>query len=74
MVFAVGQRILSSFCGMGILASPALMFAGLALLLLGCALRVISEQLFTSSSLPFAEISYVQEGIKRNLLARLVTG
>ncbi len=43
MVFSVGQRVLPSFCGMRILASPKLMFAGLALLLLGCTLRVSSE-------------------------------
>jgi uncharacterized protein involved in response to NO len=43
MVFSVGQRILPSFCGMRILASPQLMFAGLSLLMLGCTLRVISE-------------------------------
>jgi uncharacterized protein involved in response to NO len=43
MVFSVGQRVLPSFCGMRILASPKLMFAGLALLLLGCTLRVTSE-------------------------------
>ena len=43
MVFSVGQRILPSFCGMRVLASPRLMFACLALLLLGCTLRVSSE-------------------------------
>jgi hypothetical protein len=43
MVFSVGQRVLPSFCGMRVLASPKLMFAGLALLLLGCTLRVASE-------------------------------
>lgn len=43
MVFSVGQRILPSFCGMRVLASPKLMLAGLALLLLGCTLRVSSE-------------------------------
>ena len=43
MVFSVGQRVLPSFCGMRILASPKLMFAGLALLTLGCTLRVASE-------------------------------
>jgi len=43
MVFSVGQRVLPSFCGMRILASPKLMFAGLALLMLGCTLRVSSE-------------------------------
>jgi hypothetical protein len=43
MVFAIGQRVLPAFCGMRILFSPALMFAGLGLLNFGCALRVISE-------------------------------
>lgn len=43
MVFSVGQRILPSFCGMRVLASPKLMSAGLALLMLGCTLRVSSE-------------------------------
>lgn len=43
MVFSVGQRVLPSFCGMRVLASPKLMFAGLALLMLGCTLRVGSE-------------------------------
>jgi uncharacterized protein involved in response to NO len=43
MVFSVGQRILPSFGGMRVLASPKLMFAGLALLMLGCTLRVGSE-------------------------------
>jgi uncharacterized protein involved in response to NO len=43
MVFSVGQRILPSFSGMRVLASPMLMLAGLALLMLGCTLRVSSE-------------------------------
>ena len=43
MVFSVGQRVLPSFCGMRVLASPRLMFLGLALLMLGCTLRVASE-------------------------------
>jgi uncharacterized protein involved in response to NO len=43
MVFSVGQRILPSFGGMRTLASPMLMFAGLALLTLGCTLRVSAE-------------------------------
>lgn len=45
MIFSVGQRILPSFCGMRVLASPRLMFAGLLLLMLGCTLRVSSEVL-----------------------------
>jgi hypothetical protein len=43
MVFAVGQRVLPAFCGMRVLFSPILMFAALALLNFGCALRVVSE-------------------------------
>jgi hypothetical protein len=43
MVFAIGQRILPAFCGMRVLFSPALMFAGLAMLTAGCGLRVGSE-------------------------------
>jgi uncharacterized protein involved in response to NO len=43
MVFAIGQRVLPAFCGMRVLFSPVLMFAALALLNAGCALRVISE-------------------------------
>jgi uncharacterized protein involved in response to NO len=43
MVFSVGQRVLPSFCGMRVLASPGLMLAGLALLMVGCTLRVSSE-------------------------------
>ncbi len=43
MIFSVGQRILPSFCGMHVLASPRLMFATLALLMTGCTLRVGSE-------------------------------
>lgn len=45
MVFSVGQRVLPSFCGMRILASPRLMLACLSLLQLGCTLRVTSEVL-----------------------------
>jgi hypothetical protein len=43
MVFGIGQRVLPAFCGMRTLYSPALMFAGLALLNAGCALRVVAE-------------------------------
>jgi uncharacterized protein involved in response to NO len=43
MVFAIGQRVLPAFCGMRVLFSPTLMFAALALLSLGCFLRVGSE-------------------------------
>jgi hypothetical protein len=43
MVFSIGQRILPAFCGMRVLYSPKLMFWSLALLNLGCFLRVTSE-------------------------------
>ena len=43
MVFAIGQKILPAFCGMRVLFSKNLMLASLALLNLGCALRVSSE-------------------------------
>ncbi len=45
MVFCVGQRILPAFSGMRLLFNTRLMFAGLALLTLGCLLRVSSEVL-----------------------------
>jgi hypothetical protein len=44
MVFSIGQRVLPAFCGMRILYSPRLMFSSLALLNLGCFLRVVSEK------------------------------
>ena len=43
MVFAVGQRVLPAFAGMRVLYSPRLMLACLALLTVGCTLRVCSE-------------------------------
>ncbi len=43
MVMSVGQRILPAFAGMRLLWSTKLMFAGLALVTLGCALRVSCE-------------------------------
>jgi uncharacterized protein involved in response to NO len=45
MVFSVGQRILPAFSGMRLLFSPRLMFTALALLTLGCTLRVSCETL-----------------------------
>ncbi len=45
MVLSVGQRILPAFAGMRLLWSTRLMFAGLALLTIGCTLRVASEVL-----------------------------
>lgn len=45
MVFTIGQRILPAFCGMRLLWSSELMFWSLALLNLGCLLRVSMEPL-----------------------------
>ncbi|MGB6470568.1 MAG: hypothetical protein WBE88_06915, partial [Candidatus Acidiferrales bacterium] len=43
MVMCVGQRVLPAFAGMRLLWSRRLMFAGLALLTMGCCLRVPGE-------------------------------
>ena len=43
MVLSVGQRILPAFAGMRLLWSTGLMFAGLALLTIGCTVRVSCE-------------------------------
>ncbi len=43
MVFSIGPKILPAFCGARVLYSPRLMFAALALLNIGCTLRVGSE-------------------------------
>ncbi len=45
MIFSVGQRILPAFSGMRLLFSTRLMFVCLALLSVGCALRVSCELL-----------------------------
>jgi hypothetical protein len=45
MVFTIGQRVLPAFCGMRVLWSTELMFWSLALLNLGCLLRVSMEPL-----------------------------
>ncbi|MGH9345438.1 MAG: NnrS family protein [Terriglobia bacterium] len=45
MVFAIGQRVLPAFCGMRLLWSTELMYWSLALLNLGCVLRVSMEPL-----------------------------
>lgn len=54
MVFAVAQRVLPAFSGMKLLFSTRLMFASMALLAVGCTLRVASEILayqgFTKSA------------------------
>jgi len=43
MIFAIGQRVLPAFCGMRVLFNKGLMLGSLALLNLGCLLRVSSE-------------------------------
>lgn len=43
MVFAIGSRILPSFCGYHVLFSKQLMFASLTLLNVGCFIRVVCE-------------------------------
>jgi hypothetical protein len=43
MVFSIGQRVLPAFAGAHVLWSPRLMFAGLLLLTVGCAMRVSGE-------------------------------
>lgn len=54
MVFGIGQRILPAFSGMRHLFSPRLMFGSMALLTLGCALRVSSEVLAYQNTVPAA--------------------
>jgi len=53
-VFAIGQRVLPAFSGMRLLYSKNLMFAGLAVLNLGCLLRVASEVPAYEANLPAA--------------------
>lgn len=54
MVFAIGQRILPAFSGMRVLWSTGLMFWSLALLNLGCLLRVSMEPLAYELDWPIA--------------------
>ncbi|MEO6828528.1 MAG: NnrS family protein, partial [Acidobacteriaceae bacterium] len=54
MVFAIGQRVLPAFCGMRVLWSTRMMFWSLALLHLGCLLRVICEPLAYENGWAFA--------------------
>ncbi len=65
MVFSIGQRILPAFCGMRVLRSPRLMFWSLALLNLGCILRVGSEigayESYVPSLWPLLPVSAVIE-------------
>ncbi len=54
MILTIGSRILPAFTGMRLLYSPRLMGVSLVLLNLGCALRVSSEVLAYSWTLPAA--------------------
>ena len=73
MVFAIGQRVLPAFSGMKRLCSTKLMLAALALLSLGCALRVSSEILayenFLDSAWSWLPVSAVTEMIAVTLFA-----
>ncbi len=64
MILSVGQRILPAFAGMRLLWSTKLMFAGLALVSVGCTLRVSCEILayqgyatWAWSVLPFSALA-----------------
>lgn len=54
MVFVVGPRMLPAFAGVRALWSPRLMFGSLALLTIGCALRVASEPFAYQVNAPIA--------------------
>ncbi len=54
MMFAIGQRVLPAFSGMKLLFSTKLMFASMALLTIGCLLRVGSEVLAYQGFFPSA--------------------
>jgi hypothetical protein len=73
MVFSIGQRVLPAFCGMRILYSPRLMFWSLALLNLGCFLRVVSEigayESYVPSLWPLLPVSAVIEMIAVTVFA-----
>jgi len=73
MVFSIGQRVLPAFCGMRVLYSPKLMFCSLALLNLGCLLRVASEigayESYVPSLWPLLPVSDVIEMIAVGLFA-----
>jgi hypothetical protein len=65
MVFATGQRVLPAFAGMKRLFSSRLMFWGLLLLTIGCALRVVAQiiayQGFASTAWALLPVSAVIE-------------
>jgi uncharacterized protein involved in response to NO len=65
MVFGIGQRVLPAFSGMKLLFSTKLMFASMALLAIGCALRVSSEILayqgFVKSAWSWLPVSAIIE-------------
>lgn len=73
MVFCIGERVLPAFCGMRILFSTKLMFAAVALLSIGCFLRVTSEILayqgFTVSAWSWLPASAVIELIAVTIFA-----
>ena len=73
MVFSIGQRVLPAFSGMRILYSPTLMFCSLALLNLGCLLRVASEvgayESYVPSLWPLLPVSAVIEMIAVSVFA-----
>lgn len=65
MVFSVGQRVLPAFCGMRVLYSSRLMFLSLALLTVGCTMRVTVEPLayegYIAGTWPLLPISALTE-------------
>jgi len=65
MVFCIGQRVLPAFSGMRLLFSTKLMFLALALLSIGCLLRVSSEVLayqgFAGAAWSWLPVSAVTE-------------
>ncbi|MGD0775547.1 MAG: hypothetical protein ABSC05_22260 [Candidatus Solibacter sp.] len=73
MVFSIGQRVLPAFCGMRVLYSPKLMFCSLAMLNLGCLLRIASEvgayESYVPSLWPLLPVSAVIEMIAVTVFA-----
>ena len=73
MVFCIGQRVLPAFSGMRVLFSTKLMFAAVALLSIGCFLRVTSEVLayqgFAASAWSWLPASAVIELIAVTIFA-----
>lgn len=73
MVFCIGQRVLPAFSGMRMLFSTKLMFAAVALLSIGCFLRVTSEVLayqgFAASAWSWLPASAIVELIAVTIFA-----